>query len=79
MKKSKTLIPVNINDEVNSLFLRASDLADNDGAKPAKKFTQFISQLNFFCSEIDTKAGKRYELYLGLKAKRSSQSSQSDE
>ena len=79
MKKSKTLTAVNINLEVNSLFVRASNLAHNDGAKPTKKFKEFISQLNFFCREVELEAKKRYERYLELKAKRSSRSSQSDE
>jgi hypothetical protein len=79
MKKSKTLTAVNINDEVNSLFVRASNLANNDGAKPTKNFREFISQLNFFCREVELEAKKRYERYLELKAKRTSQSFQSDE
>ena len=79
MKKSRTLTAVNINIEVNSLFVRASNLANNDGAKPTKKFKEFIRLLNFFCREVELEAKKRYERYLELKAKRTSQSFQSDE
>jgi len=79
MKKSKTLTAKNINSGVNTLFQRAVFKARKDGGNPTESLKMFFSGLNFFCSEIDTKAGKRYELYLGLKAKRSSQSSQSDE
>ena len=79
LKKSKTLTAKNINSEVNTLFQRAVFKARKDGGNPTESLKMFFSGLNFFCSEINTKAGKRYELYLGLKAKRSSQSSQSDE
>ena len=72
MKKSKTVNAVDINIEVNLLFVRASNLARNDGAKPTSKLKVFISELNFFCSEIELKAAKRFELYLELKAKHSS-------
>ena len=79
MKKSRTLCAENINREVNTLFQRAVFEARKDGVDPTESLNMFISQLNFFCSEIETKAGKRYERYRELKAKRSSRSSQSDE
>ena len=58
---------------------KASSQARNDGANPTGSLNMFIGGLIFFCSEIETQAGKRYERYLELKAKHSSQSFQSDE
>jgi len=72
MKKSKTVNAGDINNEVNSLFQRASVQARIDGANPMSGLKKFIRGLNFFCSEIETQPGKRYERYLELKAKHSS-------
>jgi hypothetical protein len=78
MKKSETPTANDIMSGVNSLFQRASVRARNDGADPMNSLGSFMRGLNFFCSWSSVKAERRYQRYLELKAKRSSQSSQSD-
>ena len=67
-----------ITTRIAEIFNTASKLAKNEHPQCLHKFLDFIRGLRFFSDSFSVKASRRYDWYLRQKAKRSSQSSQSD-
>jgi hypothetical protein len=70
--------PMSINDEALFIFNSAARLAKDKDPQSMYKFNDFLKGLKSFNSSLDRKPDLRYEWYLKEKARRSSQSSQSD-
>lgn len=67
-----------LNNEINAIFMSAAKSAKNKHPQCMHKFNDFIRGLRFFSDSFSVQASRRYKWYLRQKAKRSSQSSQSD-
>jgi hypothetical protein len=67
-----------LNSQVVKLFNAASESAKNKAPQCIDKFLDFIQGLMSFTDSFSIKASKRYDWYLREKARRTSQSSQSD-
>ena len=67
-----------LNSQVVKLFNAASESAKNKAPQCIDKFLDFIRGLTSFTDSFSIKASKRYDWYLREKARRTSQSSQSD-
>jgi len=67
-----------ISSEIAKIFTSASNTAKNQHPQCTDKFLDFIRGLRFFSDSFRVKASRRYDWYLREKARRSSQSSQSD-
>ena len=70
--------PKSISAEVTRIFNSAVKSAKNKHPQCMHKFNDFIRGLTVFSVSFSVKASRRYDWYLRQKAKRSSQSSQSD-
>ena len=67
-----------LNNEINAIFISASNSARVITPQCIHKFNDFISGLRVFSPNVSEKAANRYNWYLRQKSRRSSQSSQSD-
>jgi len=78
VNQSQEVNHIQMHQEVNKLFQRASEKARREDDNAMKSLREFFSDLEKFCSSISPTAKTRYKRYKSQKIKMASRSSQSD-